>query len=234
MVSGFSHPASSKSRFSLIKWDAFFWYFGRPRYANLIHIIWWNWQWSWQGPLCSHFPYHCPQPVQLLAWPFRWQRPADRHGGHLVRTTLLLPWHLSQDIWTFRHIHIYMFYISSCSPIHVVLAGQGAQGRCSERCVNCKWWNMVDVFACCVLRHTPAAYIPGVPWPRTNSSLAQDRSMRISRSRSSLGGSQECITILQLSQPKPFPNVCRQNFQVTAYPGASRTIMHGENADNAQ
>lgn len=75
---------------------------------------------------------------------------------------------------------------------------------------------MVDVFTCCVLRHTPAAYIPGVPWPRTNSSLAQDRSMHISRSRSSLGGSQECITILQVSQPKPFPNICRQNFQVTA------------------
>eukprot|EP00435_Cladocopium_sp_Y103_P021753 s5155_g5.t1 len=44
-------------------------------------------------------PYQRPQPVQLLAWPFHWRRLADRHGGRLGRTTLLLPWHLSQDIW---------------------------------------------------------------------------------------------------------------------------------------
>ena len=170
------------------------------------------------GPLCSHFPYHCPQPVQLLAWPFRWQRPADRHGGHLVRTTLLLPWHLSQDIWTFRHIssiftcftflavHQFMSFLQARVPkvaaLSVVWIANGEI-----------WWTS-SLAACCGILQQPISLVFPGHW--TNSSLAQDRSMHISCSRSSLGGSQECITILQVSQPKPFPNVCRQTFQVTA------------------
>ena len=128
------------------------------------------------GPLCSHFPYHCPQPVQLLAWPFRWQRPADRHGGHLVRTTLLLPWHLSQDIWTFRHIssiftcftflavHQFMSFLQARVPkvaaLSVVWIANGEI-----------WWTS-SLAACCGILQQPISLVfPGheqtAAWHRT-------------------------------------------------------------------